>query len=68
MLKISAFYLDKQKCFIPKKNIKCTMYHDFSANRWRLDVLTFLIKGFGSMYVAAEFKEPTIFTSQGKIL
>ena len=25
MLKISAFYLDKQKSFIPKKNIKCTM-------------------------------------------
>ena len=21
------FYLDKQKSFIPKKNIKCTMYH-----------------------------------------
>ena len=50
MLQISDLYLDKQKSFIPKKNIKCTMYHAwrafFSANRWRLDVLTFLIKGF----------------------
>ena len=28
MLKISAFYLDKQKSFIPKKNLKCTVYHE----------------------------------------
>ena len=47
MLKISEFYLDKRKSFIPKINTKCTMYIAlFSANRWRLDVLTFLIKGF----------------------
>ena len=51
MLKISAFYLDKQKSFIPKKKIE--VYHVpwialISAKRWRLDVLTFLIHGFGS--------------------
>ena len=45
MLKFSDFYLDKQKSFIPKKNIPWIAL--FSANRWRLDVLTFLIKGFG---------------------
>ena len=28
MLKISAFYLDKQKSVIPKKILKCTMYHE----------------------------------------
>ena len=49
MLKISAFYLDKQKSFIPKK--KFEVYHVpwialISAKRWRLDVLTFLIHGF----------------------
>ena len=44
MLKISDFYLDKQKSFIPKKNI--TLDSIFSAKRWCLDVLTFLIKGF----------------------
>ena len=27
MLKISAFYLGKQKSVIPKKNVKSTMYH-----------------------------------------
>ena len=27
MLKISDFYLDKQKSCTPKKNMKCTMYH-----------------------------------------
>ena len=27
MLTISAFYLDKQKSFIPKKHMKCTMYY-----------------------------------------
>ena len=27
LLKISAFYLDKQKSFITKKKLKCTMYH-----------------------------------------
>ena len=41
-----------QKSFIPKKilSVPCTMYIPwialFSANTWRLDVLTFLIKGF----------------------
>ena len=49
MLTISDFYLDKQKSFIPKKN---EVYHVpwialNSAQRWRLDVLTFLIHGFG---------------------
>ena len=29
MLKISDFYLDKQKSFIPKKNYKCTMYNGY---------------------------------------
>ena len=51
MLKISDLYLDKQKYFIHKKilSVPCTMYHAlFSANRWCLDVLTFLIKGFGT--------------------
>ena len=48
MLTISDFYLDKPKSFIPKKILK---YHVpwialFLANRWRLDVLTFRIKGF----------------------
>ena len=45
--KNSYFYLDKQKCFIPKKilSVPCTMDSSF-FNRWRLDVLTFLIKGF----------------------
>ena len=48
MLKISNFYLDKQKSFIPKK---IEVYHVpwialISAKRWRLDVLTFLIYGF----------------------
>ena len=46
MLKISDLYLDKQKSFIPKK-ILSVWIALFSANRWRLDVLTFLIKGFG---------------------
>ena len=49
MLKILDFFLDKQKSFIPKKilSVPCTMDSSFLANRWRLDVLTFLIKGFG---------------------
>jgi hypothetical protein len=45
MLKISAFYLDKQKSFFPKKNVPWIAL--ISAKRWRLDVLTFLIHGFG---------------------
>ena len=45
MLKISDFYLNKQKSFIPQKNISWIAL--FSANRWHLDVSTFLIKGFG---------------------
>ena len=44
MLKISDFYLDKQKSFIPK-NVPWIVLS--SANRWPLDVLTFLIHGFG---------------------
>ena len=52
MLKISDFYLDKQKSFIPKKYY---VYHVpwialSSANRWRLDILTFLVKGFEHSY------------------
>ena len=43
MLKISDLYLDKQKSVISKKNVPWIAL--FSANRWRLDVLTFLIKG-----------------------
>jgi hypothetical protein len=27
MVKISAFYLDKQKSFIHKNNLMCTMFH-----------------------------------------
>ena len=50
MLKISDFYLDKQKSFIPKKILSVPWIALFSANRWRLDVLTFLIKGFGFTY------------------
>ena len=52
MLIVSDFYLDIQKSFIPKKilGVPCTMYISwialFSANTWRLDVLTFFIKGF----------------------
>ena len=46
MLKISDFYLDKQKSFIPKKNMYTPWIALFSAKRWRHDVLTFLIKGF----------------------
>ena len=44
MLKISDFYLDKQKSFIPKKilSVPCTMDSTFFS----LDVPTFLIKGF----------------------
>jgi hypothetical protein len=46
MLKILAVYPDKQKSFIPKKKLKCTVIALISAKRWRLDVLTFLIHGF----------------------
>ena len=38
MLKISAFYLDKQKSFIPKK-IEVPWIALISAKRWRIDVL-----------------------------
>ena len=53
MLNISAFYLDKQNSFIPK--IFLEVYHVpwialISAKRWQLDVLTFLIHGFGLEY------------------
>jgi hypothetical protein len=47
MLKISGFYLDKQKSFISKKLSWIALS---SANRWRRDVLTFLIKGFGILH------------------
>jgi hypothetical protein len=47
MLKISDFYLDKQKGFIPKKIWSVPWIVLFSANRWSLDVLTLLINGFG---------------------
>ena len=47
MLNFSDFYLDKQKMFFfPKKILNVPRIALFSANRWRLDVLTFLIKGF----------------------
>ena len=48
MLKISDFYLGKQKSFIPKKilSVPYTMNNYFPANRWPLDVLTFLIHDF----------------------
>ena len=49
MLKISAFYLDKQKSFIPKKKYEVYQVSRIvliSANRWQLDVLTFLIQGY----------------------
>ena len=45
MLKISAFYLDKQKSFIPKVYL-VPQIALISAKRWRLDILTFLIHGF----------------------
>ena len=37
MLKISDFYLDKRKAL-------------FSASKWHLDILTFLIKGIDEIY------------------
>ena len=57
MLEISAFYLDKQKGFIPKKRYEVYQVELVSnqvsrivlvsTKRWYLDVLTFLIHGFG---------------------
>ena len=46
MLKISAFYLEKQKVLFLKK------IEFISAKRWRLDVLAFLIHGFGIFTIA----------------
>ena len=40
---LSNVHLDKQKIFIHKKYEVLPL---FSANKWHLDVLTFLIKGF----------------------
>ena len=81
MLKISDFYLDKQKSFIPKMNIMCTkdldVYHVpwialFSANRWRLDVLTFHIKGFGVydcyLFLTVDFLPGLKFVRSSKLL
>ena len=51
MLKFSDLYLDEQKSFIPKKILSVLWITLSSANRWRLDVLTFLIKGFGYGFV-----------------
>ena len=50
MLKFSAFYFDKQKSFLPKKRHEVYQVSRivlFEINRWPLDVLTFLIHGFG---------------------
>ena len=58
MLKISDFYLDKQKGFIPKKISSVPWIALFSANRWRLDIQTFLIKGFdANLYVVVRDDE-----------
>ena len=66
MLKISDFYLDKQKFFVPKKilSVTCTMESFFSANRWRLDVLTFLVKGFAFYYRHPSLPQKIPFLSQ----
>ena len=50
MLKISDFYLDKQKSFILKKILGVPIVL-FSANRWPLNALTFLVHGFAFNYV-----------------
>jgi hypothetical protein len=54
MLKISDFYCDNQKIFIPKKIevYQVPWITLISAKRWRLDVLTFLIHGFAAWYPA----------------
>ena len=49
MLKVSAFYLEKQKSFIPKKiyNLGRSLYiGQESSNRWRFAVPIFR-EGFG---------------------
>ena len=48
--KISDFYLDKQKCFIPKKtlSVPCTI-DSSTAKRWRLDVLTLSSTALGKL-------------------
>ena len=46
MLKILDFYLFKHKSFIPKKSIKCTMYHEHIFFQPTDGALTFLIKDF----------------------
>ena len=43
MLKISAFYLDKQKSFIPKKNMKCTMDGSFFSQQMPYYLATLLV-------------------------
>ena len=43
LLKILAFYLDKQKSFIPKKNMKCTMDSSFFSQKMPYCLLTLLV-------------------------
>ena len=45
MLKISAFYLDKQKSFIPKKilSVPCTMDSSFFSQQMPYCVATLLV-------------------------
>ena len=55
-----------KKCFFLKQilSVTCTMESFFSANRWRLGVLTFLIKGFAFYYRHPSLPQKIPFLSQ----
>ena len=48
LLKSLAFYLDKQKSFIPQKNLKCTMDSSFFSHQMSYYLNSPSIYGSGS--------------------